>query len=205
MSAQLEIGIESRPLERVTADLVGAAYFGDDRPLRGGAGRLDWRLCGLISERLASGEFTGEAGEAALIAAGGALRAPRVLLLGLGERAAFQVADAATAMRRLALHCLDLGLHNLLVAPPGIASDDFPRHAGALLEGALDAVRESEARLDLWLLVAPAEVDRAQQALEDAVRGSDSPELIANAPPPRSTRSPAPHAGLAPRGFPTSA
>ena len=28
MSAQLEIGLESRPLERVSADLVGAGYFG---------------------------------------------------------------------------------------------------------------------------------------------------------------------------------
>ena len=204
MSAQLEIGLESRPLERVSADLVGAAYFADDRPLRGGSGRLDWRLCGLISERLASGEFTGAAGEVALIAAGGALRAPRVLLLGLGERAGFQVADAATAMRELAVRCLDLGLHNLLVAPPGIASDDFPRHAGALLEGALDAVRESEERLDLWLLVAPGEVDRAQQALEDAVRGSDSPELIANAPLPRSSRDPARRAAPTPGGVSTS-
>ena len=63
MSVQLEIGLESRPLERVSADLVGAGFFCDDRPLRGGPGRLDWRLCGLISERMAAGELTGAAGE----------------------------------------------------------------------------------------------------------------------------------------------
>ena len=84
-----------------------------------------------------------------------------LVLFGAGGHAAV-VADAAVAMRALAIRCLELGLHSLVVAPPGIASDDLPRHAEALLSGALEAVREADERLDLWLGVSPAEVGRAQ-------------------------------------------
>ncbi len=200
MSAQLEIGLESRPLERVSADLLGVGYFADDRPLRGGPGRLDWRLGGLLSERLASGELTGKSGECVLMPSDGALRTPRVLLRGLGRRSRYQVSGAAAAMRDIATRCLALGLHNLLVAPPGIASDDFPRHAEALLGGAIDAVRKANDRLDLWLSVRPAELDRAQIALEAAVRSSDHAALIANAPAPRAPREPVRGYAGSPRG-----
>jgi hypothetical protein len=120
------------------------------------------------------------------------------LVRGLGKRSKYQVSNASTAIRDLATRALGLGLNNLLISPPGVASDDFPRHAEAMLAGVIDAVRKADARLDLWLAITPSEIDRAQNALEEAVRASPHAALIANAPSARG-----PHAPLRTRSTPS--
>jgi hypothetical protein len=170
MTASAQIEIVHRPLERVGADLVVVGVFSDDRPLRGGAARIDWRLCGLISSLLQGGELTGQLGEAVLMPSPGSLRAPRILLLGLGERGAFRMASAQEVMRDAAARCLDLALEKLAIAPIGIASDDFPRHAPALVGGLAEALDASEGALEVRLVIPAQEVDRSLPALESAVR-----------------------------------
>lgn len=186
MSVGLVIEIESRPLPRVEADLAAAGFFADDRPLRGIAGMADWRLCGLISELLEQGRLRGELGEAILIPSGGRLRAPRVLLLGLGERRDFLLQQpsqvksfTADAVRRAG----QLGVRTLALAPPGVAPYDFPRHAPALLEGVLEAVREASAGLRLRLLTPETEVGRAARALAAAVPKDHTGVSIELVPP----------------------
>lgn len=80
----MKLAIEAAPLEKACADVAVVAFFEDDRPLRGGAGRADWRLCGAVSRWLEAGWLSGGAGEAALVGTGNALACPRLLLLGLG-------------------------------------------------------------------------------------------------------------------------
>ncbi len=85
-TAEKTIRLTARPMERVDADIAVAGFFADDRPLRSGAARADWRLCGGLSRRIESGDLSGKSGEAMLIGCGRALRAPRLMLLGLGDR-----------------------------------------------------------------------------------------------------------------------
>ena len=59
------------------AEIAVAGFFQDHRPLRGGAARVDWRLCGLLSELLMSGELEGRRDEAVLMPSARHLRAPR--------------------------------------------------------------------------------------------------------------------------------
>ena len=59
MSGSLRLCVDTSPFERVPADLAVAGFFSDERPLRGAAGRADWRLCGTISELLVSGRMRG--------------------------------------------------------------------------------------------------------------------------------------------------
>jgi hypothetical protein len=89
MSA-LSLELVNAPLEAVPAELAVVAFFADDRPLTGGAGRADWRLCGLLSQLLIAGRLKGEPGEAALIPSQGGMTAPLVLALGLGARGGLQ-------------------------------------------------------------------------------------------------------------------
>ena len=44
MSQELSIAVEAGTIERSGADVVGVPLFEDERPLRGSAGRADWRL-----------------------------------------------------------------------------------------------------------------------------------------------------------------
>ena len=133
------------PLDRLQADIAVAGFFSDDRPLRGGAGRLDWRLCGQLSELLATGKFAGEPGSAALLPGSGPIAACRVLLMGLGPRKKYTLRRSQETMREAVRRCLDLGLHRMALAPLGIAPDDLGRHAPALVSGLSQAVRSFEA------------------------------------------------------------
>ena len=102
MSA-LSLELVNAPLEAVPAELAVVAFFADDRPLTGGAGRADWRLCGLLSQLLIAGRLKGEPGEAALIPSQGGVAAPLVLALGLGARGGLQL----ETLERYAAEALD--------------------------------------------------------------------------------------------------
>ncbi len=76
------------PVDRVEGEVAAAFYFEDERPLRGPAALLDWRLNGLLTDLLLREELTGRSGERLLVPNNGKLGAERVLLAGGGRWAA---------------------------------------------------------------------------------------------------------------------
>lgn len=60
-------------------------FFLDERPIRGPAGLVDFRLCGRVSKLIASGRMHGDMGEAVLMPARPRLFAERLLWLGAGR------------------------------------------------------------------------------------------------------------------------
>jgi len=75
------------PVERIAVDVLVVPLFEAETPLRGAAGRVDWRLCGRLSRLAAAGGMPCAVGGALLTPGGGGVRAPRILGLGLGRRA----------------------------------------------------------------------------------------------------------------------
>ena len=143
MTRGVQLEFTRRPPEAIEADVIVVGFFSDDRPLRGAAGRLDWRLCGQLSEFLSSGWLDGESGSAALLPGSGPIAATRVLLLGLGARREFALVRAREVMHDAVDRCLALGVESIGRSPLGIAPDDFARHAEALVEGLSQAMREA--------------------------------------------------------------
>jgi len=177
MSAEIEVALTSRPLERAEAEIAVAGFFVDERPLRGGAARADWRLCGGLSQRIESGDLSGKSGEALLIGCGRALAAPRLMLLGLGDRKAFDQLRVTDEIRSAMDRCLKLGFSQIALSPLGIAPDDIPRHAPALVAGMLDAWRASTRPMELRLCVPAAEIPAVARAFEGARRVVDSTDF----------------------------
>ena len=147
MTAAIEVLLTSKPIERVESEIAVAGFFVEDRPLRSGAARADWRLCGGLSRRIESGDLSGKSGEALLIGCGRALRSPRLMLLGLGDRHAFDQVRATDEMRVALDRCRRLRFSRIAMSPLGIASDDLPRHAAALIEGIREAWCDAEQSL----------------------------------------------------------
>ncbi len=200
----LVIDIEARPFERLVADVAVAGVCSDDRPLRGGAARADWRLCGVISRLLIDERVTGAPGEAMLMPCDGRLRAPRLLIVGLGPRAS-RKADEVKGVARDALdRVIGLGLETVAVGPLGFAGDDWPRHAHAIVEAAIEAVDASGGSLDLRLAVSSASEARVRAsvtAVVDAlgrgdVRVARRDERGVDDAPPRARRAPQGQPGL---------
>jgi hypothetical protein len=171
MSDPLQVGIDTRPLERLDCDVLVVGLFENDRPLRGGAARVDWRLCGQVSELVIAGRVSGSQGEAVLMPSPGSLRAPRVLLLGLGDRRRFTLAVAREVMQDAARRCLDLGARRVAISPLGMASDDFARHAESVVQGLVDAQVPGRAGVELLIALPAGQAEAAERALETALLG----------------------------------
>lgn len=184
MSLYLEV--QSRPLERARAGLTVGGYFSDERPLRGGAGRADWRLCGLVSRLLADGELSGARGEAVLLPTFGRLRSPRLLLMGLGARADYDLAAFEALTRDVLVRAAALGVETVALAPLGIAGDDFERHAAAFLEGARAAEHAAAGGVPpVAILLPAAEAVRGARALEAAAEAEQVRDVTIALPSPR--------------------
>jgi hypothetical protein len=180
LSASLSIEIVAQPFERIAADLAIAGFFSDERPLRGPAGRADWRLCGAVSKLIEQNRLKGNLDDALLMPSSDRLYAPRVLLIGLGRRSRFDLRAARRATREAVGRALDLRAERVALPPLGIAVDDFPRHAAVVMEGALEAVAASDrddARLCLRLGFEVGQVRVAREALSAAAETRGVPEV----------------------------
>ncbi|MBW2275174.1 MAG: hypothetical protein JRG96_18045 [Deltaproteobacteria bacterium] len=178
MSGALLVELESAPLERCEADLVVAGFFRDERPLRDAAAAIDWRFCGLLSERLSEGVIAGDPGEAVLLPTYGRMRAPRVLLLGLGSRAEYRPPRLVAASRAALKRSIDIGARSLALAPLGVAPDDFARNAELLLSGALASVNEAGASIRARIVLPPGELGAASRAIEELIASGAPSGLV---------------------------
>jgi len=66
-------------------DCLVLPVFKDDRPLRGAAGLVDWRLHGRLSRLVKANKASAEAGETMLLPPGRRLEFRRILWFGLGD------------------------------------------------------------------------------------------------------------------------
>jgi Cytosol aminopeptidase family, N-terminal domain len=176
----LEVG-DTESLARVGADVAVAGFFRDQRPLRGGAGLADWRLCGFVSRLLAAEHAAGEIGDAVLTTTHGRLRAPRLLLIGLGARQRHGADAHRIAVERAVARLLDLGAGSAALDLPAPAEGSLEGIAEGIVEGACAALDPRAARLLLRVVASAGNAGRLRSALEAAAaahpRGATSVRL----------------------------
>ncbi|MCH7599407.1 MAG: hypothetical protein IH881_07760 [Myxococcales bacterium] len=177
MTGILDLELGDEPLERSKVDLVVAGIFIDELPLRGGAGRVDWRLCGLVSDQILAGRIRGARGEALLIPSTGQLRSNRVMVLGLGVRSKYKLELIAKSVQQAVSRATALASPSIAMAPLGIAGDEFPRCAEAIVAGAVAGFEASTASLRLRIVLPPAEVNRGVQAVAAYLGTVATPKL----------------------------
>jgi hypothetical protein len=141
VTPQLVLSLAADSIERVEADVAIVTFFSDDRPLRGSASRVDWRLCGRLSRLLRAERFAGDPGEAALFPTRGGLRAPMLIAAGLGPRRAFDGARCRAAAREAVDRALKLRAGAVVLALLEAGSDamDLEARMQCLLRGSLGA------------------------------------------------------------------
>ena len=167
--SRLELSLFAGGVVEAPGETIVALVPSDERPLLGDAGRIDWRLDGLLSEHLGSGYATGEAGEALLFPATPPLRASRVLMLGVGPRRRLGEGwSLLRAMRSAAERMISLNCRSGLLAWPG--SVDFEADAGALLRGLVQGFQEAPGDTELGFVLPQGE--RREKALLAAVSAS---------------------------------
>ena len=177
MTAFVQVKIETSPFERIETELAVAGFFLDERPLRGAAGRADWRLCGIVSDLVSEGRLHGRVGETVLAPSLGRLAAERILLQGLGRRSSFRAARART-VGAAAISCgIGLGATRVALAAPLLGNGQLADYANALLEGALGAVRANDSELVLSLVVPPENEAVARRSAQAVIAAEPDPGL----------------------------
>ncbi|MCC6216367.1 MAG: leucyl aminopeptidase [Polyangiaceae bacterium] len=150
-----------RRLDECRSELLACALAEDERPPRGVAGLVDWRLGGRLSRLLASGFVSGAAGEQLLVPCRPKLPFDKVLLVGVGPRGSFDERACERALGQLLATLSGLRTRSAVVELPGRHFDGVgaPRAAELLL----GLAGEDEAH-DVWTLVEPGDAQRAVQS-----------------------------------------
>lgn len=164
--SRLEISLFPGSVVEAPADTILVPLPEDERPLRGDAGLVDWRLCGRISEQLRSGYVSGALGEAALLPGSRPLSPSRILLVGTGKPPARGGArPILRAMRTAAGKLLMMKSPAALLACPG--SIDFAEDAVALLRGLVHGLAENQTEIGLHIILPDGQ--RKERALLSAL------------------------------------
>lgn len=150
-----------RRLDDAGAELCACTLWSDERPVRGFAGLIDWRLGGRLSALLKAGFLTGDAGEALLVPGKPQLPFEKVLVVGLGARASFGEEGFRAAVLHIAKALEGLRVRRAVIELPGRANDAVaPREA---ITWTLECVGDSPEHDAWWLVEPPA----AQKVIEE--------------------------------------
>lgn len=133
----MEIQVVQGSITEEAVDLVVVNLFQGVTEPGGATGAVDRALDGAIRDLITAGDFAGKAGETALLYTRGALPAPRVLVVGLGEPAKFGLGVARDAAAIAARKARELGVNTLatIVHGAGVGGLDPMAGARVLVEG----------------------------------------------------------------------
>jgi hypothetical protein len=79
--------VQMHTIDKIETDALIVGFHEDIRPLKGGAGVLDWLLCGALSRLVIQKKIRGAVGDVALLTSNGKVPADKIFLVGLGPRA----------------------------------------------------------------------------------------------------------------------
>lgn len=157
-----------RALDESPAEVLCACLFSDERPPHGVAGLASWRLAGKLDRLIESGFLTGERGEVMLMPGRPRLSCDKLLLFGMGPRAALDEVAFDVVSEKIIDTLRGLEVRAAIVELPG-------RHANALTpEQAVDrflAVVGREGGFDkITLVEEPAAQKRVNEHVIEARR-----------------------------------
>ena len=143
-------------------------FFRDERPLRGPAGLVDFRLCGRVSKLIAAGRMGGELDEAVLMPARPRLFAERLLWLGAGAHAELTEARFRALVRVALSRLAELRVRSAALSLPGRVRGRFaPAEA---IDWFLEEASPFGERLDELTLLEPEDAQRLMQPRVERAR-----------------------------------
>ena len=132
------LGVVSTDLTTWSGDALIVNLFEGVTSPGGATGAVDKALDGQLSEAIAAGDLSGKAGQVFALRTRGALRAERVIVVGLGPHESFDAEVARRASAAAARRANELGAREVATVAHGTGTGGLePRAAGqATLEGA---------------------------------------------------------------------
>ncbi|MFA5517287.1 MAG: M17 family peptidase N-terminal domain-containing protein [Desulfuromonadales bacterium] len=102
--------------DRMEGEAIVVFFFEDERPIRGPAALLDWRLNGLLSQKLIAGKTVGKEGEQLLVMNNGKIAADWALFVGGGRWEHLDRRHYGDMIRNVLLACRRAGFARIALA-----------------------------------------------------------------------------------------
>lgn len=148
----MNISVSATSVKDLWQEGLALALFSNEKPPRGVAGMVDWRLAGMISRSIARRTIDGSYGETVLFYPDSPFLEPwKILLLGLGETEHLTRVRIYGAGRSIMNTMLRIGCRDFTSSVPGTGRCDLPvaSMVEAFLSGMLDALSEIDESTDL--------------------------------------------------------
>jgi Cytosol aminopeptidase family, N-terminal domain len=131
----VELNVLAQDIRKCEADAVIVGCYEDVRPLRAGAGALDWLLCGALSQLIIEAHVRGAAGEVVLVASAGKIPAPKIFLVGLGKRSGASPEALREAARTAAERAIGAGVARAAMDCGTLCDDRLEESLRAVRQG----------------------------------------------------------------------
>jgi len=105
-------------------DALCVVVTDDDRPLTGGAGYIDWRMCGALSRVLLRGFFKGDRGEQLLMPTSGGITAVKLFAVGAGSSKSLDESTFGLLLENAAQMLKRAGVTSVALSLPRAGLDD---------------------------------------------------------------------------------
>jgi leucyl aminopeptidase len=138
----MEIAAKAGQIQQEEAELIVVNLFEGVKTPGGATGAVDKALGGLITDLIASGDFTGKLNELAMLYTQGAIPAKRVMVVGLGKEEEFDLDKVRDAAGTVAKRVRQLGVksYSTIVHGGGKAGLSVETASQAIVEGTILAL-----------------------------------------------------------------
>jgi leucyl aminopeptidase len=138
----MEIAVKAGQIQQEEAELVVVNLFQGVKTPGGATGAVDKALGGLITDLIASGDFTGKLNELAVLYTQGAIPAKRIMMVGLGKEEEFDLDKVRDAAGTVARRVRQLGVrsYSTIVHGGGKAGLSVEMASQAIAEGTILAL-----------------------------------------------------------------
>ncbi len=174
---EIRLDVVQQTIESLPAlDAAACGVVLDERPLHGPAGRIDWRLCGKLSQQLLERRYQGALGEDMLVSTGARLPFGRTFLFGLGRDQDIDEALVRQVVGRSAGVLIRAGVTSVAMGLWDLTRERLPFEDGleAFLQGCARVAAKGPTEqdcLDVFLLARnPSESGRMSHHIEQRVR-----------------------------------
>ncbi len=106
-------------LDQAAPNTLALFRFAERRPLQGVASLVDWRVYGHLSRLVIEGFLSGDPAECLLMPLGRHLCQKQLLILGLGDRDAFDMRVFNDGLKKLFVTLRALGSEEVILSLPG--------------------------------------------------------------------------------------
>ncbi len=156
----MQIAVKAGQIQQEEAELIVVNLFEEVKTPGGATGAVDKALAGLITDLIASGDFTGKLNELTVLYTQGTIPAKRVMIVGLGKEEEFDLDRVRDAAGTVAKRVRQLGVssYSTIVHGGGQAGLSIEMASQAIAEGTIlalykflkhksaDAEKETEVR-----------------------------------------------------------